>query len=254
MQDVSFLVVDDCQLVRNLVRTTLVNRLGAENVYTAEDGQAALELLDARHIDIIIADWQMPNIDGEELLKRVRKSKKHSKTPFIMMSSLGDREHVVCAIQNGVSQYMMKPFTADKLEETVHKSWNTISRRGAIRLSGLPEHSVRIRTGSRTLSGHVKNISQTGMLLQSPYSREMHLFNTYELELDVFDLNGGNLLISPLYAVPVRIVAVEGFVDTKMCQLALRFNRDMLNDVTKRYLDELLKHLGGCETEMIQDN
>ncbi|MBD1584967.1 response regulator [Pseudoalteromonas sp. S16_S37] len=175
MQDVSFLVVDDCQLVRNLVRNTIENRLGSENVYTAADGIEAFELLNARKIDIIIADWQMPQMDGDELLRRVRKSEKLKTTPFIMMSSLGDKEHVLAAIQNGVSQYVMKPFTAEKLEDAIQKSWNSANRRGAVRLSSLPEHRVRIQTNTRKIAGTVKNISHTGMLIELTYCRELHL-------------------------------------------------------------------------------
>ncbi|MCF6436331.1 response regulator [Pseudoalteromonas sp. MMG022] len=256
MQDVSFLVVDDCQLVRNLVRNTLENRLGAENVYTATNGKEALELLNARSIDIIIADWQMPKMDGDELLRTIRKSEKHKLTPFIMMSSLGDKEHVLAAIQNGVSQYVMKPFSADKLEDAIHKSWNSANRRGAVRLSALPEHRVRIQTSNRKLAGIVKNISHTGMLIELTYSRELNLFNNYSIELDIFDLNHeGNMLIEPLYGVPVRLIAVEPSTSkANVCQMGIRFNREMLHETVKGKLDYLLKNLGQDSGDLIQDN
>ncbi|NOU50647.1 response regulator [Pseudoalteromonas sp. JBTF-M23] len=255
MQDVSFLIVDDCQLVRNLVRNTIENRLGSENVYTAADGKEAFELLNARKIDIIIADWQMPNMDGDELLRRVRKSDKLKATPFIMMSSLGDKEHVLAAIQNGVSQYVMKPFSAEKLEDAIQKSWNSANRRGAVRLSSLPEHRVRIQTNNRKIAGTVKNISHTGMLVELTYSRELHLFNNYGIELDIFDLNHeGNMLIEPIYGIPVRLIALDTSGGTKVCQMGIRFSRDMLHETVKSKLDYLLKTLGENDSDLIQDN
>ncbi|CAH9063756.1 Protein-glutamate methylesterase/protein-glutamine glutaminase [Pseudoalteromonas holothuriae] len=256
MQDVSFLVVDDCQLVRNLVRNTIENRLGSERVYTAVNGKEALELLNARKIDVIIADWQMPEMDGDELLRKVRKSDKLKAIPFIMMSSLGDKEHVLSAIQNGVSQYVMKPFTAEKLEDAIQKSWNSANRRGATRLSSLPEHKVRVQTSNRKLAGTVKNISHTGMLIELTYSRELHLFNNYSFELDVFDLNDeGNVLIEPIYGIPVRLMALESNTgNTKVCQMGIRFSSGMLHETVKSKLNYLLQSIGESGTELIQDN
>jgi two-component system chemotaxis response regulator CheY len=256
MQDVNFLVVDDCQLVRNLVRNTLENRLGADTVYTATNGNEALELLNAREIDIIIADWQMPKMDGAELLRTVRQSDKMKKIPFIMMSSLGDKEHVLSAIQNGVSQYVVKPFSAEKLEDAIQKSWNSANRRGAVRLAGMPEHRVRVQTSNRKLAGTVKNISHTGMLIELPYSRDLNLFNNYAIELDIFDLNKeGNMLIEPIYGVPVRLSAVDTKLGSaKVCQMGIKFNNDMLHEAVKAKLSYLLESLGESGSELIQDN
>ncbi|BBN80954.1 hypothetical protein PA25_09390 [Pseudoalteromonas sp. A25] len=256
MQDVSFLVVDDCQLVRNLVRNTIENRLGSDNVYVAVDGKEALELLNTRKIDIIIADWQMPKMDGDELLRKVRQSAKLKAMPFIMMSSLGDKEHVLSAIQNGVSQYVMKPFTAEKLEDAIHKSWNSANRRGAVRLSSLPEHRVRIQTSNRKIAGTVKNISHTGMLIELTYSRELHLFNNYSIELDIFDLNQeGNMLIEPIYGVPVRLIALDSKVGgSKVCQVGIHFSVEMLHEAVKSKLSYLLKAIGESDNKLIQDN
>ena len=256
MQGVSFLVVDDCQLVRNLVRNTIENRLGADNVYTAEDGQEAFALLNARNIDIVIADLQMPKMDGDELLRKVRQSDKLKKTPFIMMSAHGDKEHVLSAIQNGVSQYVMKPFTAEKLEDAIHKSWNSANRRGSVRLSRLPEHRIRVQTSNRKIAGIVKNISHTGMLIELPYSRELNLFNNYAMELDIFDLNNeGSMLIDQIYGAPVRLIAVENSTsDAKICQMGIRFNQHMLHESVKTKLSSLVSMLGENNAELIQDS
>ncbi len=256
MQDVTFLVVDDCQTVRNLVRNTLVNRLGSENVYTAENGKEALEILAARRIDIIISDWEMPQMCGVELLSNVRASENHKNIPFIMMSARGAREDVIAAIQKGVSQYVVKPCSADKLEDAIHKSWNAAQKRGAVRLSALPEHTVRFDLGAIKLPGQVKNISQSGMLVQLPYNRELNLFKSYGVELEIFSIgNEGNMVIDPLIGTLVRLVAVDIFTrGVKTCQVALRFNRDLLSDKVKYNLDYLLDKLGAIDAEVIADN
>lgn len=114
------LVIDDFQTMRRIV-VNLLRQLGFTNVTEAEDGQAAWEKLQVDNIDLIVSDWNMPNMNGLELLKKVRSSDKYKATPFIMVTAEGKRENVIAAVQSGVSNYIVKPFNAATLKEKLTK-------------------------------------------------------------------------------------------------------------------------------------
>lgn len=120
------LVVDDALMVRKLVIKCL-NEMGFQNIQEANDGKKALDLvLYARNpIGLIICDWNMPEMDGVELLKKIRSTAKIAKTPFIMLTSNSQPPQVKEALQAGVSHYMVKPFDEEtfraKLAETYKK-------------------------------------------------------------------------------------------------------------------------------------
>lgn len=114
------LVIDDFQTMRRIV-VNLLRQLGFTNVTEAEDGQSAWEKLQVDNIDLIVSDWNMPNMNGLELLKKVRSSDKYKATPFIMVTAEGKRENVIAAVQSGVSNYIVKPFNAATLKEKLTK-------------------------------------------------------------------------------------------------------------------------------------
>lgn len=115
------LVVDDAAFIRDMVKKHLRTLLPGVTLMEAADGQRAVALLKKQSVDIILSDWEMPGLSGEELLAWVRSNEKHAKTPFIMVTSRGDREFVVKAVQAGVSDYLAKPFTPEELMTKVSK-------------------------------------------------------------------------------------------------------------------------------------
>jgi two-component system chemotaxis response regulator CheY len=125
----SILVVDDDAMVRSIVVEYLEN-LGFKNIFAAEDGSAALKLIqDAEYsIDLIISDWEMPEVTGLTLLKAVRNSPQRLETPFIMMTSQRSMERfkISQAAQWQVSAYVLKPFRQDALRSKVWEvlGWN----------------------------------------------------------------------------------------------------------------------------------
>ncbi len=120
MSDLSILVVDDAAFIREMVTKTLKARFPKFSVDEAINGLKAKELLDSRSYDLILCDWEMPEMSGIELLGWLRKEKQN-KTPFVMVTSRGDKENVVEAVQAGVNDYMGKPFSKDKLLGKVSK-------------------------------------------------------------------------------------------------------------------------------------
>jgi len=119
-KDMKILVVDDFTTMRKVVRN-LLKQGGYENVVEAEDGQAALRAIKSQKIDFIISDWNMPNMTGIELLKAVRADAEVSATPFLMVTAEALQDNVIAAVKAGVSNYIVKPFTAEVLSEKIAK-------------------------------------------------------------------------------------------------------------------------------------
>jgi len=93
------------------------------NIVEAEDGRQALEFFMAGQFEIVLTDWNMPNMDGLELLKEIRQ--RNQDIPVIMITTESERARVVTAIQAGCSDYLVKPFTPDGLKDKLEK-WVTV--------------------------------------------------------------------------------------------------------------------------------
>ncbi len=119
-KNMRILVIDDFQTMRRIV-INLLRQLGFSNVVEADDGQTAWDKLETDNVQLIISDWNMPNMSGLELLKKVRASEKYKTVPFVMVTAEGKRENVIAAVQAGVSNYIVKPFNAATLKEKLTK-------------------------------------------------------------------------------------------------------------------------------------
>lgn len=114
-KDIRILVADDIYNMRAAVKTHLKN-MGFNNIKTVEDGRKAWEVLNEEAYDLVIADWKMPNMDGLQLLERIRSSEIYTDMPFLMITALGTREDVIQAVQAGVTEYIVKPFNGETLK------------------------------------------------------------------------------------------------------------------------------------------
>jgi two-component system chemotaxis response regulator CheY len=119
-KNIAFLVVDDFPTMRRIVRS-LLKELGFTNVDEAEDGQEALNKLKAGGFDFVVADWNMPNLDGMEMLKEIRADPALEKMPVLMVTAEAKKENIIAAAQAGASGYVVKPFTAATLDEKLNK-------------------------------------------------------------------------------------------------------------------------------------
>ncbi|MBN3194056.1 chemotaxis response regulator CheY [Pectobacterium versatile] len=119
-KELRFLVVDDFSTMRRIVRN-LLKELGFNNVEEAEDGADALNKLRSSTFDFVISDWNMPNVDGLELLQTIRADGTLSKLPVLMVTAEAKKENIIAAAQAGASGYVVKPFTAATLEEKLSK-------------------------------------------------------------------------------------------------------------------------------------
>jgi two-component system chemotaxis response regulator CheY len=114
------LVVDDFATMRRIVKNIL-NQIGFKNIIEADDGSSALEVLKKDKVDLIMSDWNMPKVTGLELLKAVRSDESMKDMPFLMVTAEGQKDSVVQTVQAGVSDYIVKPFTADTVKEKLEK-------------------------------------------------------------------------------------------------------------------------------------
>jgi DNA-binding response OmpR family regulator len=119
---IRILLTDDASFIRDLIKRTLRKFLPQSEIIEASDGRKAQSILNRQPIDLILSDWEMPGMSGEELLQWVRSHDKHGDTPFIMITSLGGKEHIMRAVQAGVSDYLGKPFTGEELMHKVQKA------------------------------------------------------------------------------------------------------------------------------------
>jgi two-component system chemotaxis response regulator CheY len=114
------LVVDDQNSVRQMTRITL-EQIGIRHIHEAENGKQAMTTASLQPLDLIISDYNMPEMDGLALLRAVRGHPAARKVPFILLTGRGDRELVVQAAQAGANNYLIKPFTADILRQKIEQ-------------------------------------------------------------------------------------------------------------------------------------
>jgi two-component system, chemotaxis family, chemotaxis protein CheY len=112
------LLVDDSGTMRTIQKRCL-QKLNVADVIEAEDGVQALQLFQQGQFDVVLTDWNMPNMDGLSLLKEIRQQNRE--IPVIMITTEAERARVVLAIQCGVSDYLVKPFTPEGLKEKLEK-------------------------------------------------------------------------------------------------------------------------------------
>jgi CheY-like chemotaxis protein len=147
------LVVDDATFIRDMVKKQLRDKIPGVEVLDAVDGNRALASMKTQVPDIILSDWEMPNMSGAELLTAVRAMPHGAAIPFVMISSRGDRTHIIKAIELGVSDYLTKPFSAEELLKKVFKQLKVIGKlptqKTTAHTQGIAFASVDVLTGGR---------------------------------------------------------------------------------------------------------
>lgn len=139
MSKVSVLVVDDATFIRDLVKKGLRDHFPGVQIEEAVNGRKAQQMLARQAADLILCDWEMPEMSGLELLTWCREQESLKVVPFIMVTSRGDKENVVQAIQAGVSDYIGKPFSNDQLVTKVKKALHRAGKLQALMASAPPK-------------------------------------------------------------------------------------------------------------------
>jgi two-component system chemotaxis response regulator CheY len=114
------LIVDDFSTMRRIIKN-LLRDLGFTNTFEADDGNTALPMLQKGDFEFVVTDWNMPIMQGIDLLKEIRKDPKLKHLPVLMVTAEAKREQIIEAAQAGVNGYIVKPFTAVTLKEKLDK-------------------------------------------------------------------------------------------------------------------------------------
>ena len=124
-KDMKILIVDDFSTMRRIIKN-LLRDLGFTNTGEADDGTTALPMLEGGSYDFLITDWNMPGMQGIDLLKAVRSNPNLVSIPVLMVTAESKKEQIVEAAQAGVNGYVVKPFTAQTLKEKIDKIFERI--------------------------------------------------------------------------------------------------------------------------------
>lgn len=119
-KNMKVLVVDDFSTMRGIIKNFLRD-LGYTHITEAEDGSTALPMLQTGNFDFLITDWNMPGMNGLELIQSVRATPKLAALPILMVTAEAKKDQIVAAAQAGINGYVVKPFTANTLKEKIDK-------------------------------------------------------------------------------------------------------------------------------------
>ena len=127
--DMKILVVDDMATMRKIIKNML-GQIGFTNITQADDGSTAWPLIEKANqegipYEFILSDWNMPKMSGLDLLKKMRATDEFKKTPFLMITAEAEQGNVVIAVKAGVSNFIVKPFSAQVLKEKIDKIFNS---------------------------------------------------------------------------------------------------------------------------------
>ncbi|MGM0412922.1 MAG: chemotaxis response regulator CheY [Pseudomonadota bacterium] len=128
-KNMKILIVDDFSTMRRIIKN-LLRDLGFNNTDEADDGQTALPKLQKGDFDFLVTDWNMPGMDGLQLLKEVRADPKLQSLPVLMVTAEQKKEQIVEAAKAGVNGYIVKPFTAHTLDEKISKIFERVDNNG----------------------------------------------------------------------------------------------------------------------------
>ena len=124
-KQIKILIVDDFSTMRRIIKY-LLRDLGFSNTFEADDGNTALPMLKNGDYDFVVTDWNMPGMQGIDLLKEIRKDQALCHIPVLMVTAEAKREQIIEAAQSGVNGYIIKPFTAATLKEKLEKIFERI--------------------------------------------------------------------------------------------------------------------------------
>ena len=114
------LVVDDFATMRRIVKNVL-RQIGFANISEADDGKTALKALKGEKFDLILCDWNMPEMSGLEVLKQMKSDDALKDIPFVMVTAEAQKDNIIEAVKAGVNSYIVKPFTAETIGEKLKK-------------------------------------------------------------------------------------------------------------------------------------
>lgn len=120
MLDIKVLFVEDSLTMRRIIMNSL-KTIGFTDIIEATDGEDALKKIEDTKVELILTDWNMPEMNGEQLVRHLRETEMYKTTPIFMITTRGMKADVLTAVKLGVNGYIVKPFTAEILKKKLSK-------------------------------------------------------------------------------------------------------------------------------------
>jgi two-component system chemotaxis response regulator CheY len=114
------ITVDDSSTMRRIIKNTLL-KLGFDNILEAGNGVEALDVMAKNKVDVVVTDWNMPEMDGLTFVKTLRAKEEYKTIPILMVTTEAAKEDILTALRSGVNNYVVKPFTPETLKEKIDK-------------------------------------------------------------------------------------------------------------------------------------
>jgi two-component system sensor histidine kinase/response regulator len=189
-----FLVVDDFEPMRKVTADQL-RRMGAQTILTAGNGAEALKVLQQQKVDMVLSDWNMPVMNGLELLKAIRADEKLAALPVMMITAEAERSRIMEAVANGVSDLLVKPYTVGSLQDRVQKALNWVPRASLTSGSGSMHHDLV--EPSSTAAADVPKSAKPTILVVDDTPDNLHLLsNLFNEEYRVRIAHNGSKALS----------------------------------------------------------
>ncbi len=151
MRKYNILVIDDASMIRDLIKKFVRDYFPNAQLFDAHNGASGKSVLLHQEIDLVLCDWEMPEMNGIELLGWFRQEDRYKNLPFIMVTSRGDKEYVMEAVQAGVSDYLVKPFNRQQFSEKVERALRRHGIKGKmVEPERAASSSLEVLTGKST--------------------------------------------------------------------------------------------------------
>lgn len=162
------LVVDDSSQVRGIVTRILKHDLGFGQVLSATNGKQAFQLFESDNVDWVFCDWEMPVMNGHDLLQALRKHPRGRNIPFVLMTGYADKDTLATAMEAGITDFVAKPFSPSILTQKVRRIAAAIERRAAARITPQGRYPAQIVFAcGASYEAMLEDISATGCLLRT---------------------------------------------------------------------------------------
>ncbi len=179
LEAATVVVIDTSKTVRKIVASFLRNEMGCRNVVECDRAEEAWDMLTNKMViaDWIICAWELEGMSGFDLLEKIRASQVTSGIPFLMMTTHDDGDSIMRALNAGATDYLLKPFTRQKLAEDIEKIVALRYRRRVPRYQAADFNATAIDFGrQKVYQGQLIDISETDILVSVPMSREMPIY------------------------------------------------------------------------------
>ena len=218
MKKLKVLIVEDVASMRKFVRFGLEKSFPDLLVEEAATGKEAQAKLEQAEYDLILCDWELPDINGDEILIWVRNHPVLNSLPFIMVTSRNDKDSVTKAINMGVNSYIVKPFTAENLAQRIVAVIDKFDRRMFERVEA--DGAVEMRFSDVSIKGKLIDLSMGGLFCIFGRKNTLPgIFDTISADIQPCD----DLKINGLKGFVIRIQAAEAFIDAEDVKIAVKF-------------------------------